>query len=184
MTARISKITAGFTLIELMIVVVIVAVGMALAAPSFYTTLKNNRLRTEADRIVTSFNLARSEAVKRSVDVVVCASPDGATCSGGPADGWLVYADLDQDAVLDPADIPIKVYEALPADYSITATNGGAYPGGSIVFYPDGSSNSPDTIFLCPSDDDAEAAWAISVNAPGRVTAVRGNNGGAYKCAP
>lgn len=175
----------GFTLIELMIVVVIVAVMLAVAAPSFYATIKNNRLRTEADRIVTSFNLARSEAVKRNIDVVICPSSDGATCTGSVAQGWLIYADLDREADLDAGTDPVlKIYEGLPQGYTITRTDGTAYGGGSTIFYPDGSSNSPAAIYLCPQDKDTSAAWAISVNVVGRVSAIHGDNGGTYLCAP
>jgi type IV fimbrial biogenesis protein FimT len=187
------RIDAGFTLIELMIVVVIVAVMLTLVAPSFYTTIKNNRLRTEADRIVTSFNLARSESVKRNIDVVICARSGNPTPScattGIAAQGWLIFADLNQNAALDTTgsspDILLKVYEALPQGYSITKTDGTAYDGGKIAFYPDGSSNSPETIYLCSQDKDASAAWAISVNPVGGVTASRGvGPGGTYQCAP
>jgi type IV fimbrial biogenesis protein FimT len=177
----------GFTLIELMIVVVVVSIMLALAAPSFYSTIKNNRLRTEADRIVTSFNLARSEAVKRNIDVVICPSSDGATCTGSVAEGWLIFADLDQQGDLDTGTDPdpvIKIYEALPQGYTIMKTDGTAYGSGSTTFYPDGSSNSPETIYLCPQDKDASAAWAIRVNVVGRVTARHGDNGGSYQCAP
>jgi type IV fimbrial biogenesis protein FimT len=168
-----------------MIVVVIIAVMLTVAAPSFYTTIKNNQLRTEADRIVTSFNLARSESVKRNIDVVICASSDGATCTGSAAQGWLIFADLDQGEDLDAGVDPmLKVYEALPQGYTITKTDGTAYGGGNIAFYPDGSSNSPETIYLCSQDKDASAAWAIRVNPVGRVTASRGDNGGTYKCVP
>ena len=185
MRATPSRQVKGFTLIELMIVVVVVAVMLTVAAPSFYTTIKNNRLRTEADRNVTSFNLARSESVKRNIDVVICASSDGATCTGGTAQGWLIFADLDQEEDLDAGVDPIiKLYEALPQGYTITKTDGTAYGGGNIAFYSDGSSNSPEVIYLCPQDKDSSAAWAIRVNPVGRVTANLGDNGGTYQCVP
>jgi len=167
---------AGFTLIELMIVLVIVAIFLMIAAPSFYTTIKGNRLRTEADRLVTSLNLARSEAVKRNIDVVLCASSDGATCTGTLGQGWLIFADLNQDEALDNTDIIVKVYEAVQSGYTISQTDGSAYPATNIVYYPNGSSNSPQALQLCPTDKDAAAAWEVTVNAVGRVSASQGGN--------
>ena len=177
----------GFTLIELMITVVIVSVVLAIAVPSFYTTIKNNRLRTQADRLVTTFNLARSEAVKRSIDVVVCPSSDGATCGGNYAQGWLVFADLDRDGALDTGGTPdplIRVNEGLAAGYTLTVTDGSSDYNSIITYYPDGSSNDPQApaLYLCPADKDASSAWMIQVNIVGRASASRGSNGGAYSC--
>jgi hypothetical protein len=99
----------------------------------------------------------------------------------------LIFANVDGNApptLNTGTDTVLKVYEALPQGYTITKTDGTAYGGGNIAYYPDGSSNSPETIYLCSQDKDASAAWAIRVNPVGRVTASRGDNGGAYKCAP
>lgn len=177
----------GFTLIELMITVVIVAVVLGLAVPSFYTTIKNNRLRTNADRLVTSLNLARSEAVKRSIDVVVCPSSDGATCTGNYAQGWLIFADLDQDGALDAGGTPdpvIRVNEGLSAGYTITGTDGTSDYTTNITYFPDGSANDPQApaLYVCPPDKDADAAWMIQVNVVGRASASRGSNGGSNSC--
>lgn len=60
---------AGFTLVELMIVVVLVAILLALAAPSFRETLARNRLEGVAGELSTDFQYARSEAVARNVQV-------------------------------------------------------------------------------------------------------------------
>ena len=60
---------AGFTLVELMIVVALVAILLALAAPSFRETLARNRLEGVAGELSTDFQYARSEAVARNVQV-------------------------------------------------------------------------------------------------------------------
>ena len=61
----------GFTLVELMITLVIVAILMALAVPSFNSTIKNNRISTQASELITSLNYVRSEAIKRGADVTI-----------------------------------------------------------------------------------------------------------------
>jgi type IV fimbrial biogenesis protein FimT len=60
---------AGFTLVELMIVVALVAILLALAAPSFRETLARNRLEGVAGELATDFQYARSEAVARNAQV-------------------------------------------------------------------------------------------------------------------
>jgi type IV fimbrial biogenesis protein FimT len=86
---------AGLTLVELMVTVSISAILLTLAVPSFEETMRNNRLTTQSNDLVTSFNLARAEAIKRRATVSVCASSDQASC--GPSaswqNGWIVRDD-------------------------------------------------------------------------------------------
>lgn len=87
---------AGFTLIELMIVLVILAVVLVFALPGFSNIFLGTRLTNYSNEIVSSVHLARGEAIKRNADITLCASADGATCSAANAwgAGWIV---LDTD---------------------------------------------------------------------------------------
>ncbi len=60
---------SGFTLVELMIVVALVAILLALAAPSFRETIARNRLEGVTSELSTDFQYARSEAVARNAQV-------------------------------------------------------------------------------------------------------------------
>lgn len=62
---------AGFTLIELMVAVAILAIMASLAAPSFREILAAQRVRSTAYSIVSDLTLARSEAVKRGAEVSI-----------------------------------------------------------------------------------------------------------------
>jgi len=86
----------GFTLIELMITLGIAAILLTVAVPSFNTTIKNNRLVTHANLLVSSIGLARSEAVKHGRTATVCVSSDQATCTAETnwELGWMVWVDL------------------------------------------------------------------------------------------
>jgi type IV fimbrial biogenesis protein FimT len=59
----------GFTLIELMVVVTVVAVGAAIAAPSMRQEIANFGVRSAAESVVNGLNLARAEAVRRNASV-------------------------------------------------------------------------------------------------------------------
>ena len=72
----------GFTLVELMVVVTIVAISATLAAPGFSQMIANYRVRSGAESIVNGLNYARSEAVRRNSAVSF------ALVSGGS--GWTV----------------------------------------------------------------------------------------------
>ncbi len=64
----------GFTLVELLISIVIVTTLLAMGVPSIKDFMKNNRLSAQSNALVTGLQVARSEAVKRGADTVICAS--------------------------------------------------------------------------------------------------------------
>lgn len=79
---------SGFTIIELMMTLVVAAIILALAAPSFRDFIANNRLTTTTNSFITAISFARSEAVKRTNNVrVVAVSPSSSNEWGG---GWQV----------------------------------------------------------------------------------------------
>ncbi len=93
----------GFTLVELLITIVIVTALLAMGIPSLKDFMKNNRLGAHSNALVTALQLARSEAVKRGSDTVICASANQTTCTGnGDWDkGWIVFSDLNLNGTPD-----------------------------------------------------------------------------------
>lgn len=82
----------GFTLIELMIAIAVLAILLGLAVPSFNDATLSSKLGSHANSMIASANLARSEAIKRNTTITLCVSTDGANCatSGGWEQGWIV----------------------------------------------------------------------------------------------
>ena len=76
----------GFTLIELMVTLVVLAIAAAIAAPNFGQMIVRNQAESQRNNIVNALNLARSEAIKRGAVVSV------AQKSGGWQNGWQVTA--------------------------------------------------------------------------------------------
>jgi type IV fimbrial biogenesis protein FimT len=90
----------GFTLIELIVVLVVLALAMAVAAPTISATIENAKLRSHADALQAGIQMARMEAMKRNTNVrftLVSQNSsyqlDG-TCAASTAGGsWVVSVD-------------------------------------------------------------------------------------------
>jgi type IV fimbrial biogenesis protein FimT len=133
-TGRVAVMTEtsyrGFTLIELMITVSLVAILLSVAIPSFREVIQNNRAASQANALLAAFNLARAEAVKRGEQVRVCPSSDQATCSGGSdwTVGWIVQ-------VVSSAEV-LQVWSAPPAVASSAGPTAVVYLGSGEVTDP------------------------------------------------
>lgn len=80
---------SGFTLIELMIVMVIIAIGISLAMPTFVAVMEKRRLVSAAEQVVSFMAFARSEAIKRNEKVSV-----SWYTPGGHSSNWCIGVSL------------------------------------------------------------------------------------------
>lgn len=87
----------GFTLVELMVTIAVLAIVTSIAIPAFNSTILNNRVSGTTQNIQATLAMARSEAVKRNKSVMVCRanSNQDACASNGTnwSSGWLVISD-------------------------------------------------------------------------------------------
>jgi len=67
-----SREQSGFTLVEALVVVLIIAVTASFAIPAFDNILKNRAISATTQEITSTLQTARTEAIKRSTTVRVC----------------------------------------------------------------------------------------------------------------
>jgi len=103
----------GFTLLELMVTIAVLAILAAIAFPSYQSTIRANRMATTSNEMIAALALARSEALKNTRGAGVCASTAGAGCDGASwADGWMVWADANGDGDFDEGETVLRYAEA------------------------------------------------------------------------
>jgi type IV fimbrial biogenesis protein FimT len=137
-------------MVELMVTVGLLVVLMSVAVPSFQATIQGNRITTSANDVVAALQFARSEAVRRGVNVTLCSSSDQSTCSGAWTDGWVVLAAGLAD--------PIRVWPALRPGMTLAA-------GGNAEFNPLGGVTAP----RCYQLDLGTFRRSVTVGPGGRV---------------
>lgn len=155
----------GFTLIELLVTIAIAAILLTVAVPNYITFVQNNRLTAQANDLVTAFNYARSEAIKRGVRVTVCSRLNDTTCAGADdwSAGWLVFVDADGDGAVSGAQV-LQVRQ--PLENSNTLSSAVAFP--RVTYQNTGFSGFAGTLRLCDVRS-TPSARAIVVSRQGRV---------------
>lgn len=181
---------SGFTLVELMITVVVLAVLIAVATPSFREIGLNNRSTSMINTLLADLSVARSEAVKTARTAYV-------TAAGGDWDsGWMVWVDANGNGTQDAAEPTLKRQEAINGGHVAAATRftlrsfSGAAAGGvainQIGFGSQGQSAVPNTgarFSLCRPDGNADRSTGITVSVAGRAQAVKGLSGVSLGCS-
>jgi type IV fimbrial biogenesis protein FimT len=98
----------GFTLYEMLITIILLALISGLAIPSFSSTIARQRQRVEIDALFHAIHLARKESIMRRKVVSLCPSTDGHECSASRnwSSGWLMFENKDRDSPprIDPGE--------------------------------------------------------------------------------
>lgn len=139
----------GFTLIELMVTVAIVAIMATLAAPSFRDFIVRRNLESVTSEFTAGVARARSESVSKNICTTMCMSSssgaDSPACTTNEADwqvGWIVFLNpaCDSSLTAPPSSSDLLVARvAKTGDYYLQAQ--GSSPVKKMMFNPRGSPN-------------------------------------------
>jgi type IV fimbrial biogenesis protein FimT len=166
----------GFTLLELMITIIVAAVLVGLALPSFRDLMMRSNATELNNQLVLALQTARSEAVRRGTWVEVVSK--NSDKSWGKK-GWQVIADVNFDHIFNAADTAtgtVTAAAAAPTNYSVCgkATGGG---GDDLIVFGPGGTLAQSTKFefnINRPDGKTNMMQGITVSQSGEVKSVRG----------
>ena len=143
MTARFSRTNRrGFTLIEILVVIAIVAILLLVATPSMARFIADWRAKDAANSLIGQLRLARIEAIRHSRPVILCrVDATGDACNTSTSapfewkDGWLLFVDNNNNGAFNEAqgDKLLKKQGPLLGLEEMRKNQAGA-----LVFYPTG----------------------------------------------
>lgn len=156
----------GFSLVELLVAVTLLAVLTGLAVPAFHDLLQRNRVTAHVNLLFTHIQLARIRAVMDAVTVVICPTQDGITCVADNtvwSQGWMVFKDRNygHPPILDPDDQLLIVHQGDALATSVRSSLN------HIRYSPSGYASNG-TFTVC-GPAGVRAARAIIINIVGRA---------------
>lgn len=176
---------AGFTILELMVVVAIAGVLAAIAIPAMGNFLRNSRITSAANDVMAGFHFARSEAIKRRIPVTLCTSANSLaanpTCAASDLlTGWIAFVDINRNGQVEVGEQVLMQHEAMNAQ--VTAQS--ALNPFAVTYLQNGlawNANAAQLV-LCddrgntPSGGELSAARGILVSVTGRAGVTRNLN--------
>jgi type IV fimbrial biogenesis protein FimT len=156
-----SREPRGFTLIELMIALAILAILVTLAVPSFNDAALSSKLAGFSNDLLASAQLARSEAIKRNAPVTLCASTLGVSCDGSSTGwevGWIVRTTGASPVVLER-------HGPLPSGFRVVQGTFGA-----LTFPADVVGVTPATFTVCRSTPVGKQKRTVQIKTSGTAS--------------
>lgn len=179
----------GFTLLEALVVLALLAVLLSLAAPSLKSLRQKHQMQSAAEQLQASLQLARSEALRRQQRVTLCvresavAAGQGCASAGTWAQGWVVFVDGNDNGQREAAETVLQLQAALPGFLSL---QGNATVDRYISYGPQGRSQSTSgafqagTLTLCATGQ--AHVWRVVINAVGKPRLERAERQDSANC--
>lgn len=160
----------GFTLVELIVTLTILAIIIAIATPMILTQLCNMEAKRIRSTIESTLTLAKAESLIRRHDIIVCLSDTNNHCQKDSTHALLLFVDRDNNQDFDVASDLLLNQASLEPKYGNTHLRAGQRD--YVKFY--GDTGKPRGHFghikYCPTSTYNEAMYLISFNQMGKIT--------------
>lgn len=160
----------GFTLLEALVVLAVLGVLLGLAVPTLKNLQAKHQLQAQAEVLLGSLLLARSEAIRRQQPITLCPHADQMCDLNAPwQKGWLVFVDANHNARRDEGETLLEVREPLPAKVFVGVTS---TVKGYFSYGPEARSMATSGAFMAGTwrfcRDDLPQGWQVVSNALGQ----------------
>ncbi len=161
----------GFTLYELLITLVVIAITLTIGLPGFNKTIQNTRTKTAASELLAAIEQARATAVFTGTRAVLAAKTQW-------HDGWKIFLDGDDDGILDENETVIAEQAKLDG----VTIKGNHHVRELISFISTGEARTPGramtgiiivgTLTVCPTTQGAGYTILLSKGGRSRVSKI------------
>ena len=160
----------GFTLLELMVTLTVVAILGIIAVPSFHAFMLNERRDSVVDALVASLQYSRNQALNMDQPTTLCAGVSGVPCPGGAwTGGWEV---VQQPASSSTATLltthVLQAVSTVPAVRAINGSTGFTFAGNGLVTFTPTLAGGDEIIQVCDARGTAYAR-AVEINRAGYI---------------
>lgn len=157
---------AGFTLLELLVVLAVATILATFAIPNFISMIRHDQAVAKVNELHAALNYARDTAIIRNSYVAMCKSADGKRCNhrlDNWNSGWLIFVNLDRDrdVQVDPGEPILSVHEPTNSKTPIISNRD------SFTFRPMSLRSVNGTFLYCSEDNKYN--FALIINVVGRV---------------
>lgn len=177
----------GVTLIELILVVALIALGCLVAYPSLRGLSLSTAARSDAMRLLASLHLARSYAVLNRLPVDVCglAALNTNSCGGAFNAGWVVLVSAGGPEASPPTAVPagagadsperrvLRAESGASTDVAIRRRDGVRAASLPLTYRADGTTGRGETFRFCVPPKTGLMGWRVVVSATGRPRLAR-----------
>lgn len=148
----------GFTLPELMVTLLVLAIVLGMAVPGMQSLLNQQELRSKVGLLASTLAYARNEAVSRVATVAICGTTNGSSCNGSDdwSAGWLVFIDANGNGQFNTGEELLKKGGEAGADVTLTLASSATY----ISYTELGESSDIRNIQMCAPGADADPGKA------------------------
>lgn len=172
---------SGITFLELIAALAVLSILLGIGVPSFISVVQNSRISSGYQGLTSATFLARSEAVKRSGYVSICARNTDTSCGDDWTNGWLVFTENFANGALgsiDAGEEILLINGPINEQISIQAIGrpiqaASSSPQSSLQYSNRGSTNWQGGTFVVCDERGPEHAMALNIMLTGDARKAR-----------